>query len=410
MMNKQELVTALLCRHLSEIKVGIIVKGVDDILPEEIIKAIASEEKHLYAAAIGYDEVIEHSDELYDITGSIEKAVLWRSMPECAGSIIVFIRNDTDKLHSLAEFEVITTRDTARYLVETQIKSDNNTPTNNFWTALQTTSDYYTFDALYDFVSAVAASDNHAEAIPQNMWRLNLLEDREILGSKSNPLDRLAKNRDLIFAIGQLSEDSRKKLSRSLVRTKAKDKERLQKAYRSLQNLYKYGSRDTLKALDLETVQELFSASQKTEKKKIVFSAIQPSGTITLGNYLGAIKNWAAMQEEFNCIFALADEDASSENGRFDASSGNFGNLHDVPCRGFIGTCLAYANSDGMGADGFGERGVFNYIFLAESAERFDARYPEFALRQRSGLIEDGALGFCEKFKIVRAFYENSVL
>lgn len=155
-MSKRELVTALLCRHLSEIKVGIIVKGVDDIFPEEIIKAIASEEKQLYAAAIGYDEVVEHSEKLYEITDSIEKAVLWRSMPECAGSIIVFIRNDTDKLHSLAEFEVITTRDTARYLVETQIKSDNNTPTNNFWSALQTTSDYYTFDALYDFVSAVA--------------------------------------------------------------------------------------------------------------------------------------------------------------------------------------------------------------------------------------------------------------
>lgn len=268
MINKQELVTALLCRHLSEIKVGIIVKGVDDISPEEIIKEIASEEKHLYAAAIGYDEVVELSEDLYDITDSIEKAVLWRSMPECAGSIIVFIRNDTDKLHSLAEFEVITTRDTARYLVETQIKSDNNMPTNNFWSALQATSDYYTFDALYDFVSAVAASDNPAEAIPQNMWRLNLLEDNEILGTKSNPVERLAKNRDLIFAIGQLSEDSRKKLSRSLVRTKTKDKERLQKAYRSLQNLYKYGSRDTLKALDLETVQELFSASQKAEKKK----------------------------------------------------------------------------------------------------------------------------------------------
>ena len=55
MINKQELVTSLLCRHLSEIKVGIIVKGVDDISPEEIIKEIASEEKHLYAAAIGYD-------------------------------------------------------------------------------------------------------------------------------------------------------------------------------------------------------------------------------------------------------------------------------------------------------------------------------------------------------------------
>lgn len=267
-MSKRELVAALLCRHLSEIKVGIIVKGVDDIFPEEIIKAIASEEKQLYAAAIGYDEVIEHAEKLYEITDSIEKAILWRSMPERAGSIIVFIRNDTDKLHSLAEFEVITTRDIARYLVETQIKSDNNTPTNNFWSALQTTSDYYTFDALYDFVSAVAASDKPAEAIPQNMWRINLLEDNEILGTKSIPVERLAKNRDLIFAIGQLSEDSRKKLSRSLVRTKAKDKDRLQKAYRNLQSFYKYGGRDTLKALDLETVQELFSASQKAEKEK----------------------------------------------------------------------------------------------------------------------------------------------
>lgn len=45
------------------------------------------------------------------------------------------------------------------------------------------------------------------------------------------------------------------------------------------------------------------------EKKKIVFSAIQPSGTITLGNYLGALRNWVTMQEEgqYNCIYALAD-------------------------------------------------------------------------------------------------------
>ena len=45
------------------------------------------------------------------------------------------------------------------------------------------------------------------------------------------------------------------------------------------------------------------------EKKKIVFSAIQPSGTITLGNYLGALRNWVVMQNEgeHNCIYALAD-------------------------------------------------------------------------------------------------------
>ena len=45
------------------------------------------------------------------------------------------------------------------------------------------------------------------------------------------------------------------------------------------------------------------------EKKQIVFSAIQPSGSITLGNYLGAVKNWVRMQEnpDYNCIYALAD-------------------------------------------------------------------------------------------------------
>lgn len=41
--------------------------------------------------------------------------------------------------------------------------------------------------------------------------------------------------------------------------------------------------------------------------KKRVLSCIQPSGLLTLGNYLGALKNWAAMQEEFDCTFAVAD-------------------------------------------------------------------------------------------------------
>ena len=44
-----------------------------------------------------------------------------------------------------------------------------------------------------------------------------------------------------------------------------------------------------------------------TEKRKVIFSAIQPSGTITLGNYLGALKNWVHLQEDYNCIFAVAD-------------------------------------------------------------------------------------------------------
>ncbi len=43
------------------------------------------------------------------------------------------------------------------------------------------------------------------------------------------------------------------------------------------------------------------------EAKKKVLSCIQPSGMLTLGNYLGALKNWKNMQEEFDCTFAVAD-------------------------------------------------------------------------------------------------------
>ena len=42
-------------------------------------------------------------------------------------------------------------------------------------------------------------------------------------------------------------------------------------------------------------------------QKKILFSAVQPSGAITLGNYLGALRNWVNLQDDFNCIFSLAD-------------------------------------------------------------------------------------------------------
>ena len=44
-----------------------------------------------------------------------------------------------------------------------------------------------------------------------------------------------------------------------------------------------------------------------TERKPVIFSAIQPSGTITLGNYLGALKNWISLQDDYDCIYALAD-------------------------------------------------------------------------------------------------------
>lgn len=42
-------------------------------------------------------------------------------------------------------------------------------------------------------------------------------------------------------------------------------------------------------------------------EQKRVLSFIQPSGLLTLGNYLGALKNWTEMQNDFDCTFAVAD-------------------------------------------------------------------------------------------------------
>ena len=42
-------------------------------------------------------------------------------------------------------------------------------------------------------------------------------------------------------------------------------------------------------------------------KKKIMLSGIQPSGDLHLGNYLGAVKNWGARAEEFDCYYFMAD-------------------------------------------------------------------------------------------------------
>jgi len=44
-----------------------------------------------------------------------------------------------------------------------------------------------------------------------------------------------------------------------------------------------------------------------TQMKKTIFSGVQPSGNLHLGNYLGAIRNWVSLQEEYNSIFCIVD-------------------------------------------------------------------------------------------------------
>ena len=50
--------------------------------------------------------------------------------------------------------------------------------------------------------------------------------------------------------------------------------------------------------------------SDSTGRKKRVFSGMQPSGEAHLGNYLGALKRWVGMQDEYECIWCIVDDHA----------------------------------------------------------------------------------------------------
>ena len=41
--------------------------------------------------------------------------------------------------------------------------------------------------------------------------------------------------------------------------------------------------------------------------KKLVFSGVQPTGNLHLGNYLGALKNFVSLQKEMECIYCVVD-------------------------------------------------------------------------------------------------------
>lgn len=45
----------------------------------------------------------------------------------------------------------------------------------------------------------------------------------------------------------------------------------------------------------------------KKERKKVILSGIQPTGVFTLGNYIGAVRHWGLMQEEYQCAYFVAD-------------------------------------------------------------------------------------------------------
>ncbi|AKL94115.1 tryptophanyl-tRNA synthetase TrpS [Clostridium aceticum] len=43
------------------------------------------------------------------------------------------------------------------------------------------------------------------------------------------------------------------------------------------------------------------------KKEKVIFSGAQPTGSLTLGNYIGAIQNWKALEQDYQCLYSIVD-------------------------------------------------------------------------------------------------------
>jgi hypothetical protein len=271
MRTKQELLIAVLRGKLANSKVGLLVKGISGISPLDVIKSLQNGTGQIVSVAVGYN-CAEDESAKYILKTRIEDAVRWRSEPAHAGKIIVFVCNDSDKLHSLKELDVITIRSVSEQLVDERIndaQNNQNIPTLNFWKALRQSVNNFSFETLSEFSDAVEQTEDRTIAIPNNMWRLGLLCDHSILGAKVKPSEQLAQNRNLIIAIGQISEEHRKRLTNALAKAKEEDKTRFQAAYRGLQSFFKYGNKETLRDLDFETVRDLLTAAKSTKKTKI---------------------------------------------------------------------------------------------------------------------------------------------
>lgn len=46
---------------------------------------------------------------------------------------------------------------------------------------------------------------------------------------------------------------------------------------------------------------------EQSISKKIIYSGIQPSGLLTLGNYIGAIRNWKQLEDQYKCLYCVVD-------------------------------------------------------------------------------------------------------
>ncbi len=139
-MNLEEILYEVVSNSFQRKDIGIIVNGINDLDIDSFLDLLDSRisQRH-YVAVIDYN-LSDNSYQNIELSKNIEKAVEWRSTPECANKILVIIKNDSAKMHSLAEFSNVSTRDVSTFLVKSYIKESSNNPIRRFWEAIEENS------------------------------------------------------------------------------------------------------------------------------------------------------------------------------------------------------------------------------------------------------------------------------
>ena len=249
--------------------IGVVVDGVNDLDLNKSVAQILKTQNTLYVCAIGYPSPRARKGLV--VANNIESAVKWRNDSKCAGKIVVFLRNDVAKRHSLEKFACVTDRDiSARLILRAGKKLSANEQEAEFWEALLKERSKFPLSLIESFVSAVSKfkGSKENERIPSSLWRLGLVFDKEIISRNRNARERIARNRQTIEEIGQLSEQSRKRMTQVIGAFKGKQKKEFDTAFQTVMDYFKRNDRTSLKKLDLEILEVLIKSGKPLSKNK----------------------------------------------------------------------------------------------------------------------------------------------
>ena len=290
MADRTALVSGLIKKKLPSTKIGIIINGINEIEPQNVVASVAdSAGAKVFAVAVGYPGTNPESTDKYQLSTDISDAVVWRNKIECAGHILVFIKGDVARRHSLGVLDVLNKKDLTAYAINIKVQASvtGNRPVKEFWEILEELSEQFSLSDVEEFLEAISTASDETVAISKNLWRLSLLGDDELLSgnlSKAQRKDRLVANKNKIIDIAQISENGRRNLSRSLSRATSSDKAKLQTAYRFVEEYMQYGRKATLQQLDYDTVESLMSATKPKIKNPTPAPAPVPAPTDSTGD------------------------------------------------------------------------------------------------------------------------------